>query len=152
MPEKYELALPANTTFLDQTDVDAIAAMAKTRQLTNDEAQAALNDLAESLGAQHTKFRTELEAHPEVGGANVEAAQQHALRALDKFLPATTPDGAAIRTAMNKSGYGNYAPFVVLLSRIGKAMGEDRPAPPGAPPAGARKSHADVLFGEAATK
>jgi len=100
--------------------------MAKAKGWTNEQAQAALTEMSTAIGEQHTRFRTELNAHPEVGGAALEQAQLNATRALDRFLPASTPEGAQLRTAITKSGYGNFAPLVVLLSRIGKAMGEDR--------------------------
>jgi len=103
--------------------------------------------MSSSLAAQHVQFRTQLEAHPEIGGAHLEAAQQNAVRALDRFLPATSPEGQQLRTAMNKSGYGDYAPLVVLLSRIGKAMAEDRPIGGGGGAGGVDpRPTADVLF------
>jgi hypothetical protein len=124
--------------------------MAKAKGWTNEQAQAALTEMGEAVAAQHSRFRSTLEAHPEVGGANLAAAQQDAMRFLDRFLPATSPEGAEFRAAMVKSGYGNYAPLVLALSRAGKAMGEDRPAIGGvAAASGSKRSHADVLFGDA---
>jgi hypothetical protein len=152
VPERYELTIPQGST-LDQVDVDAITAIAKENKWSNEAAQAALQRMSEDLSAQSTRFLTELQADTEIGGANLERAQLDAKRALDKFLPANTPEGQTFRTAMNKSGYGNYAPFVKLLSRIGKAMGEDSPGAGGAGAGGgARRSHADVMFGDTATK
>ena len=116
--------MPTGST-LDQSDVDAVAAMAKARQWTNEQAQAALTELATETTAQSSRFLTTLQAHAEVGGAHLEAAQVHVTRALDHFLPPESPEGTELRSVLNKSGYGNYAPLVVLLSRIGKAMGED---------------------------
>lgn len=126
VPESYTLTLPDGSP-LDQTDVDAFAVIAKARQWTNEEAQAALADLAEQTAQQHARFREALTAHPEVGGAHLEGAQARALKALDRFLPADTAEGTELRTALTKSGYGNYAPLVLLLSRIGAAMSEDGP-------------------------
>jgi hypothetical protein len=124
VPERYELTLP-ESGLLEASDLEPLAAMAKAKGLTNEQAQAAVNEYAQSLAAQSQTFRTALDAHPEVGGAQLAAAQTHALRALDRFLPATSAEGQQLRTALNKTGYGTYAPMVLLLARIGKAMGED---------------------------
>jgi len=147
VPAAYTLTLPTGGR-LDQADVEAIRAVATAKQWTNDEAQAALTEMSTALDEQSTRFRTQLDADTEIGGTNLEQAQAHAMRALDRFLPSTTEEGAAFRLAMTKSGYGNYAPFVKLLARIGKAMSEDSPVI-GGPPGGARRSQADVLFGDA---
>lgn len=123
-PETYELAVPENSG-LDDSDVAAVTEMARAKGLTNEQAQAVVNELGDGLVAQRARFRTVLDAHPEVGGDQFAAAQENAQRALDRFLPADTPDGKALRAVMDKSGYGNYAPLMVLLARIGKSMGED---------------------------
>lgn len=147
VPEKYELALPQGGV-LDATDVDAISAIAKDRKWTNEQAQAALQEMHDQQVAQNQRFLSTLTAHPEVGGTNLEAAQLNAQRALDAFLPPDSPEGKELRLVMNKSGYGNYAPLVVLLSRIGKAMGEDKGLGVQLSPASApQRTPAQVLYG-----
>jgi hypothetical protein len=153
-PEKYTLALPAGSV-LEQSDVDAFATFARERNLTNDEAQAALAEHDAALRAQSDRFLTDLKAHAEVGGDHLAVSQQRANAVLDKFLPAESPEGKVLRAGLAKSGYGNWTPLVLLLDRIGKAMGEDLPIKAGAG-AGARstekKSTADVLFPSTAPK
>jgi hypothetical protein len=70
------------------------------------------------------------------------------LRALDRFLPASEPLGARLRTELTKTGKQHDPAVVLLLSRIGKAMREDRPnlGLNAAPPAPARKSDAEVMY------
>ncbi len=121
--------------------------MGRARGWTNEQAQAVLGEMADGLSAQHQAFTTELEAHPEIGGAKLAAVRERATRALDRFLPATTPDGAKLRAVLTKSGYGNFAPFVRLLDAIGASMSEDRPivAPAGGA-APVRKPTAEVMF------
>jgi hypothetical protein len=126
VPESYTLTLPQNTV-LDASDVAEIAALAKAQQLTQAEAEAALTAYEQSLREQSGKFRAELEADTEVGGANLATAQRDAQRALDKFVPATTPEGASLRQFLTKSGLGNSLHLVRLLARAGRAMGEDTP-------------------------
>lgn len=147
-PVTYTLTLPPGGV-VDDSDVQAITALATAKQWTNEQAQAALAEYNDSLVQQSAAFRAELDAHPEIGGTKFPVAQEHAQRVLDKFLPATAPEGAAFRQALNKSGYGNYAPLMLLLSRIGKAMAEDRPiaAVPAAQTPAERISTADALYG-----
>jgi hypothetical protein len=69
---------------------------------------------------------------------------------LDRFLPATLPEGQTLRSQLNKSGYSNYAPLVLLLARIGKAMSEDKALNTEAARLGEPKDAATVLYGSAA--
>lgn len=146
-PAKYELSIPAGG-HVDQADVDAIATIARAKDWTNDEAQAVLAEHAREMASQTERFLTGAKAHAEIGGAHFETAQTHTRAVLDKFLPAGTPEGDALRAGLNKTGYGNWTPLVVLLSRIGKAMAEDTPlARSAAGSQQANKTVADVLYG-----
>jgi len=148
-PQTYTLTLPQNGV-VDDADVATVTEMATARGWTNEQAQAALTELNASLVSQAATFRAELDTDPEIGGTKFAAAQESALRVLDKFLPVTLPEGAAFRQALNKSGYGNYMPLMKLLSRIGKAMSEDKPMP-GSPSSGVpeeRISTAEALYGK----
>lgn len=147
VPDTYAFTLPEGG-LLEQSDLAHFAELAKAAKWTQEEAQAALTAHVGAITAQAAQFLTDLTAHPEIGGDKLAAAQQRANAVLDKFLPASSPEGALLRSGLNKSGYGNYAPMVLLLNRIGAAMGEDRPL--GSASSGAAKrSHADVLFGDA---
>lgn len=146
-PEKYELTVPEGGS-LDQEDLDAFAELARAKNLTNEQAQAAVTEHATALKAQSDRFLTETQTHTEIGGAHFAAAQQQTQAVLNRFLPPDSPEGKALRAGMDKTGYGNWAPFVLLFSRIGKAMGEDGPAQRQAA-SGQRRSAADVLFGDA---
>lgn len=123
-PDKYELSVPEGG-LVDESDVAQIEAIARANNWTNDQAQAALTDHGNALKAQSDRFLTDLKKHAEVGGEQLAASQQRAQAVLDKFLPAESPEGKALRADLNKSGYGNYAPLVLLLARIGKSMSED---------------------------
>jgi hypothetical protein len=131
---------------LDAADVAAVTEMAIAKGWTNEQAQGVLQEMATSIADQSARFLADTQAHAEIGGARLEAAQLNVNRALDFFLPSNTPEGASLRTALNRSGYGNYAPLVVLLSRIGNAMKEDRPLSQTAPGAIPRMETTDVLF------
>lgn len=146
MPEKYTLQLPEGSP-LDQSDIDAIAAMGKAKKWTQEQATAALQEMHTAQVEQGQQLLSTLTAHPEVGGANLEAAQRDANAVLDRFLPGDKAEGQELRSVLKKSGYGNYAPLVVLLSRIGKAMREDKGlgAPNGGQPVS--REAKDVLYG-----
>lgn len=130
VPATYTLQLPQGPqgAVLDQDDLQSITALAQKYQWTNEEAQAALEESHTQLLTQRGQLRDRLISHAEVGGAHLEAAQVAAFRVLDRFLPVTEAEGAEFRSFIEKTGYGNWTPLVVLLSRIGKAMGEDSPA------------------------
>lgn len=146
-PDKYELTLP-DGGLADESDVAAIESIARANNWTNDQAQAALTDHNGALKAQSERFLGDLKKHAEVGGEKLAASQQRASAVLDKFLPATSPEGKALRADLNKSGYGNYAPLVLLLARIGKSMSEDQLLDASASArAGAPRDAATVLYG-----
>lgn len=147
MPDKYELALPQGSP-LDQSDIDALATLAKAKGWSQEQAQAALAEQHQYAIDTAARHLSTLQAHPEVGGAHLEAAQAAATRFLDRFLPANTSEGAELRAALNKSGYGNYTPLVVLFARAGKAMGEDRPISTATHTTPSdQRSAAEVLYG-----
>jgi hypothetical protein len=134
---------------VDASDIETVTGMAKERGWSHEQAQTALNELNANLLAQSQAFRVTLDAHPEIGGTKFAAAQERATRVLDKFLPSTSPEGIEFRLALNKSGYGNYAPLMLLMSRIGAAMGEDRPiggSPTSAATPPAPQSTAELLY------
>ena len=146
-PDKYALKVPEGGQ-LDQADVTAFEAIARARNLTNEQAQAVVNDQAALYKAQSESFLPRLKAHPEIGGANLEVAQLHANKFLDSVLPAATPEGQSLRSLLTKTGFANHPDVVLLLARAGKAMAEDTPIGLGGPRGGAaRRSDADVLFG-----
>jgi hypothetical protein len=126
VPERYELAL-AQGSVLDAGDIAEVSRIARDQQLTQDEAVMALRSYESALVEQSTKFRAELEADPTIGGAQLVHTQRDAQRALDTFSPASTPEGAALRQFLNKSGLTNSVHLVRLLAAAGRAMGEDRP-------------------------
>jgi hypothetical protein len=150
VPERYELRLPVGAA-LDQSDVDLVSKLGKEHGWDNEQAQLTLDEMHKNLVTQGQTFRSELDADPELGGARLEQAQLMANKVLDRFLPATDPQGARLRSTLHKTGYGNFLPLVKLLAGIGKAMSEDQPRMGASAPAfaSASRSQADRLFGDA---
>lgn len=141
-PDKYELQAPDG---MEPDEVASFETMARLQNLSNASAQKVLDNLPAAYAAQADRFLTATKAHAEVGGDKLASAQAAANRAFDHFLPASLPEGAALRRALNVTGYGNFAPLLMWASRVGKAMGEDGGL--GArPPAEGPKSAAEVLW------
>jgi hypothetical protein len=147
-PEKYSLTPPADNALVDAQDVTAIETMARNANLTNEEAQAVLETAAREATTRHNTWLEETRADTEVGGANLEASQRASNQVLDRFMPATDPDRAALERLLVHDGLGKYRPVVKFLARIGRAMGEDATSiNPRASGDGQRRSAADVMFG-----
>lgn len=131
VPETYDLTVPEGC---DEVDRDTVAALAKSKGWTNEDAQAVLNDHAAELVAQRARFRAGLEADPVLGGANLEATDLNVRRALDHYAPETDADGKALRGFLAKTGFGNQRLVVGLLARLGKDLHEDNPVRGGGQP------------------
>jgi hypothetical protein len=151
-PEKYELKLGENTP-LDQSDVDKVAAYARERGLSNEQAQAILDQRHEAatgvtqrqqdmLAAARTKWANDTKGDPEIGGTNFDGTLANVKLVMDKFAP----EGSGFRSLLDASGYGNHPEFVRFVNAIGKAMREDKPVTQGAG-TGGQRTHADVLYG-----
>jgi hypothetical protein len=125
-PAKYTLSIP-DDRHIDETDLARIEAFARAKDLSNDEAQAYVGQLAEARKTDVTRFLDETKADPEYGGDKLEETQKLARQALEKLRPAGTPRGDALRRLLDKEGYGNSIHFISLLADIGKLMAEDRP-------------------------
>jgi hypothetical protein len=145
-PEKYELKVPEGG-HIDGTDLVLVEKIARTQGLSNADAQALLDDHADALAAQSARFLADTTADSMYGGAKLEQTQKLARAALDRLRPKGTPQGDALRTLLDKSGYGNHLAVISLLADIGKAMAEDSPiASVGASSGGAAKNDAADLY------
>jgi hypothetical protein len=128
-PEKYELAIPDGAEqWLDDADLKNFEKTARAKGLTNEQAQAHIDEYADSLATQSAAFREETSKHPKYGGDNLAETQRLATLALDRVRPANTAEGKAIRQLLARTGYGNNVHIVGLLADLGKMMAEDSPA------------------------
>jgi hypothetical protein len=152
-PEKYELKL-ADGSPLDPSDVDKVAAYARERGLSNEQAQAILDQRheaatgiterqLEAFAAKRTEWETQTWADPELGGTNKDATLANVQLVMDKFAPGADHE---LRKELAATGYGNHPAFVRFVNAIGKAMREDKPVGGNGPGAGQR-SAADILYG-----
>lgn len=151
-PVKYEIKLPDGSP-LDPKDIDKVAAYARERGLSNEQAQAILDQRHEAAAGvtqrQTEQFETikagwadKTWADPDLGGTNKDATIANVKLVMDKFAP----EGSAFRKELEVTGYGNHPEFVRFVNAIGKAMREDKPSPAGGGNNGQRTA-ADVLYG-----
>jgi hypothetical protein len=121
-PDKYELKLPENT-LLDKKALQRLEAVARENDLTNDEAQAIVNQHSESFAnavkEQSEEWRNQVLNDREIGGDDAKRSFALAQRMVEKHGP---PE---LKAELEKFGYGNHPSFVKFCVRLGKAMGED---------------------------
>lgn len=138
---------------LDPSELDKIAAFARGRGLSNEQAQALLDqrhegaaELSRRQTDQLQQIRSQWEQQvrddPELGGEQFDATLKRTKLVMDRFAP----EGSKMREILNETGYGNHPEFVRFVAAIGKAMSEDRPF--GGPSGGdAPRSPEEVLYG-----
>lgn len=134
-PQKYDIKLPEGS-ILQPGKIEEISLYAKEKGLTNDQAQEVLNRDSDTVSKFHEaqlkayeamteQWRAEAAKDKEIGG---EALPQHlegAKRVVERFAP------EGFMQELDSTGYGNHPLLIKFLSRISKAMGEDRMHIPG---------------------
>lgn len=156
-PEQYgEFKRPEGmeNVELNPAAVDALKPIAKELNLSQDKAQTLfaklLTDVYPKMEAQRLEAWANLtrgwaetaKADTEIGGDKWDANVAVAQRALNTF---GTPE---LKEALNQFGLGNHPEMIRLMVRMGNAMREDTIVLPGSLGAGARKSAAEVLYGD----
>lgn len=149
--KEYTLKLPDESP-LDDSAVERIAAKAKERGLTTEQAQELLNHESEAISsyakAQSEAFKqavdgwkATIESDKELGGADYAKNAELAKRVVDRFA---TED---FKKALNETGFGNHPELFRVFFKIGKAMAEDQLVMPGAQQAPKQRSVEDLLYG-----
>lgn len=150
VPEKYDLK-PPEQSHLDAKDLERIAADAKARGLSQEEAQKLLErdngilaSYAERQKEQFAQTRTTwveaIKTDKELGGDKLSKNMELAKRALDRF------GSQSFKDALNETGLGDHPELVRVFYRIGKLMANDSTVL-GGDHAGAKKSTAEILYG-----
>lgn len=124
VPESYALTLPADSALAPE-DLPAFEVEAKALGLSQAQAQSLVQHRSDANAALRDQLRTELEADPVLGGANLAKTQQHAIAGLEYVFPKGTKGNDLIRDFLDKSGFGNHVEIVREFARIGKARSED---------------------------
>lgn len=148
--QAYDLKLPENSP-LDATHLDEVKAMAKELGLSQEAAQKLVerDNALLSKSQQQTqammseavaRWADDAKADKEIGGANLQASITDAKTALDKF---GTPE---FKNMLNQSGVGNHPELIRLLSKVGKAMREDKMITGSSKPVQTHQSFAEAFY------
>lgn len=130
VPEKYDLKIP-DGALITAADVERIAAFAKERGLSNEEAQAVLErdnanivSYQENQRAQLEKLKTDwveqVKSDKEIGGAVFNESIELSKRVIERF------GSQELKQQLDATGFGNHPELVRIFSKIGKAMGDDK--------------------------
>jgi hypothetical protein len=144
VPDKYDLKIP-DGSLIEPSFLDGIAANAKAQGLSQEEAQAYLdqqsNNLKSYVENRSKQWEEQVKADSELGGDGLNQNVELARRVADRF------GSDQLKTELNRSGFGNHPELVRLLSRIGKAMSEDQLVMPNSQGGQAKQSMEDKFYG-----
>lgn len=156
--EKGEIKLQApQGSKLVQTDIDRIAATARERGLSKEQADELIKQehefaeryattQAEAAKKQREGWVEAIKNDKDIGGANLARTQKRSQAVIDTFMP------EKLRIALRETGLGDHPEFVRFLDAVGAAMDEDSPAGGGGGGGGnGKKSAEEVLYGSQTT-
>jgi hypothetical protein len=132
-PATYALQLPASGR-LSERHRTQIEAMARANDWSNDDAQAAVNDLDAQLAAETAGWLEDTKKDKDYGGEKLAESQRLGKLAVDRIRPAGHARRDAFLRLLDSTGYGNHVEVVAFFADLGKLMGED----PGAGGSGSR--------------
>ena len=92
-PITYALTKPEGNVHIDDTDLEAVKALATANHWTNDEAQAELTARGAAMVSLSTKFLEQTKADAEYGGPKFAETERLAQLALQTLRPKGTPRG-----------------------------------------------------------
>lgn len=128
VPEKYDLKL-SEGSLLDSRTVDKVAAIARERGLSNEDAQAQLAEIEgtamKERNAQVDEWNAALKSDKDLGGANYVGTQE-AIQRYGTFLKEKYPD---VHSMLEKTGYASNPAIAKYLRDRGKRMAEDSHQP-----------------------
>lgn len=151
---------------LSPEDVERIAARARERGLTAEQAKAeleyensvlagfekrAVDAFNAQLTERKTKWEQSIQNDPNLGGEHKQRTEKHVQLARDTFMGENVhADMKELRTLLDQSGLGSHPGMVRMLASIGAALAEDDGGPQGGAAAGggAKKSAVNTLYGE----
>ena len=154
LPDAYEFEVDDDEPITD-AQLDEIAAYAKERGLSQEQAQSlvdmqskAMQDQQEQLKADHEstvdKWEADVKADVELGGDKYGENLELAKRGMERFF---TPD---FTKYINETGFGNHPEVIRGFMKIGQALADDKLVMAGA--AGEVKSAEDTLYDNTGTK
>lgn len=149
VPEKYELKMPEKS-LLEQADLDEVATYAKEKKLSNEQAQALLNEKNQDRAVFHQRlmdkhnqtadaWTDEIKSDPEIGGTKYEESSIFAKKAFDAFAP------PGLQKAFAETRLGNHPLLFKWAVRVGRAMSPKTLVSPNANPPKQKAAH-DIMY------
>lgn len=128
-PVEYKLALPKDSV-LEPQSVEKIASFAKERGLSNEQAQAVLDQMnadrsafvesqKSELVAKSKQWVEQIRTDKELGGDNFNKTVESAKRVVDKYA------SDSFKAILDSTGLGNHPELVKLFYKISKEMEPD---------------------------
>jgi hypothetical protein len=123
-PAKYDLKVPTGG-LMDADDLPALEKVARENDMSQEEAQAYLDEMGVSLKAQSDGYLAKLKADPDYGGDKLAESQRLATAFIDRMRPAGHARRDSFLKFLNRGGALNHPEVVALLADAGKLMDED---------------------------
>ena len=129
-PDVYEFTSPEGSSVeVNSLPVQALGKAAKENNLSNAQAQGILDQVGPALtqhyASQHkemiAKWASETEAHPELGGSNLQKSLTSAKQAFSTF----DPSGEALEV-LTQWGLVNHPAIIGFASRVRSSIGDGR--------------------------
>lgn len=152
-PEKYDLKVPdAATALLEDADLKMFEKVARDNDMSQEDAQAFLEEQVATLTAQSERFLAETKADKTYGGDKLTETTQLAQSIVDKVRPVGHARRDSFLRFMGRGGAGNHIEVLSFLADLGRAMGEDVPGHTRSSAVGSGKSAAELLYDNPSSK
>lgn len=125
-PETYKLSIPDDAKdLIDDADLKAFEAEARTAGLSNDDAQAAMKEHIESVKAASAKFLADTKADATYGGDKLAETQRLAKVGVDLIRPDGHTRRDSFMKFLKRVGADNHIEVVSFLADLGRRASED---------------------------
>jgi hypothetical protein len=125
-PEKYALTVPDDMKAgVDDQLLGQLETVARGQDMSQDEAQAFLEDTLARIKVQSDAWANETKSDKTYGGDKLPETQRLAKLAIDKVRPVGHPMRDAFNNFLARGGSGNHIQVVSFLADLGRMMGED---------------------------
>lgn len=145
-PAKYALTLPDGGLIL-ASDLKVLEDQARKANLTNEDAQAWLNEQALVAKARSDAFLAETTADPDLGGEHLPETQRQATAVINRIFPKGDAAREPFLAFLKSGGADNNIHVVRAFVRLAKLMGEDTKTGSTTATVTGEKDPAVVLYG-----
>jgi hypothetical protein len=151
-PDKYDLKVAdADKVFADDTLLAHLEGIARAGNLSNEDAQAFVDEQVAVLRARSEAFLTEAKAHKTYGGEKFDETVRLAKTAIDKVFPVGHEMRPSFLRFLQQAGADHNINVLAFLSTVGKQMGEDSPTFTRSS-GGSERSAEDLLYDHPSSK